>query len=129
MKSYIGELKKTVRDVAAANDSAFGTTPVRLAEAVASLERATDWLLANPRSDAALGGATPYLRLFAHTAGGAMLAREALAATRRAAEAGAPARLAIARFFAENIAVAAEGLERAVTAGSDSIGGADAALD
>jgi hypothetical protein len=128
VKSYIGELKKTVSGVAAANDPAFGTTPVRLAEAVASLERATDWLLANPRSDAALGGATPYLRLFAHTAGGAMLAREALAAARSAADAGAPGRLAIARFFAENVAVAAGGLERAVIAGSDSISGADGAL-
>jgi alkylation response protein AidB-like acyl-CoA dehydrogenase len=129
VKRYIGELKNTVRDVAAANDPAFGATPVRLAEAVASLERATDWLLANSRSDAALGGATPYLRLFAHAAGGAMLAKEALAAMRGAADAGAPARLAIARFFAENIAVAAQGLDRAVTAGSDSISGADAALE
>jgi alkylation response protein AidB-like acyl-CoA dehydrogenase len=129
VKSYIRELKKTVSGVAAANDPAFGATPVRLAEAVASLERATDWLLANPRSDAALGGATPYLRLFAHAAGGTMLAREALAATRSATDAGTPARLAIARFFAENVAVAAGGLERAVIAGSDSISGADAALE
>jgi hypothetical protein len=86
-------------------------------------------LLANPRSDATLAGATPYLRLFAHVAGGAMLAREALAATRSAADARAPARVAIARFFAENIAVAAGGLECAVIEGSDSISGADAAFE
>ena len=33
-------------------------------------------------ADAALAGATPYLRLFGHAAGGCMLADEALAATR-----------------------------------------------
>ena len=56
-----------------------------------------------------------------------MLADEALAALRVAN--GEPAsRVAIARFFAENIAVQASGLERSVTDGADSVNGADAAL-
>ena len=60
--------------------------------------------------EAALAGATPYLRLFAYAAGGCMLAEEALAreARRRATAHG---RIALARFFAENIAVQAGGLE------------------
>jgi acyl-CoA dehydrogenase len=59
-----------------------------------------------------------------------LLAEEALAATRLPAEAAADpaARIAIARFFAEHIAVQARGLERAVIEGADSVIGADAAL-
>ena len=58
--------------------------------------------------DAALAGATPYLRLFGTAAGGCMLADEALAASRLAdGAADKPGRVAIARFFAENIAVQA----------------------
>ena len=70
------ELRRTVEAVKAANDPAFGATGARLAEAVDCLERATA-LAARPaaeRPDAALAGATPYLRLFALAAGGALLA-------------------------------------------------------
>ena len=55
-----------------------------------------------------------------------MLAEQALAALR---ESGEPtARVALARFFAENIAVQASTLERNVTEGADSVLTADAAL-
>jgi hypothetical protein len=37
-------------------------------------------------------------------------------------------RVAVARFFAENIAVQASGLEHTVTEGSDSVNASDAAL-
>ena len=56
-----------------------------------------------------------------------MLAGEALAAL-RLAEGEPAARIAIARFFAENIAVQARGLERAVTEGADSVNSSDPAL-
>jgi hypothetical protein len=130
IKAYLGELRRTVDTINAANDPAFGWTGVRLGETLDSLERATQWLLARPQQDAALAGATPYLRLFATAAGGTLLAEEALAATRLPADAAAePAgRIAIARFFAENIAAQAPGLERAVTEGAESVTGADAAL-
>src|SRR5207253_1383545 len=65
VKGYIAELKRTAAAVAAANHPAFGATGARLSAAIASLERATDWLLGESRKDAALAGATPYLRLFA----------------------------------------------------------------
>ena len=58
-------------------------------------------------TDEALAGATPYLRLFGLAAGGCMLAQQALAALRLNAD-PAP-RLALARFFAENLAVQAPG--------------------
>ena len=129
VRGYIAELRHTVDAVNASNDPAFGFTGTRLAEALDSLERATAWLLGelgkNP--NAALAGATPYLRLFGNAAGGCMLASEALAAL-RLAESEPASRIAIARFFAENIAVQASGLERAVTEGAESVDGADAAL-
>ena len=70
--------------VRAANDPAFGATGARLAEAVDSLDRATAWLLSrvDKEPEAALAGATPYLRLFGNAAGGCMLADEALAGIR-----------------------------------------------
>jgi acyl-CoA dehydrogenase len=103
---------------------------VRLSETLDSLERATQWLLTQPQQDAALAGATPYLRLFATAAGGTLLAQEALAAARNASDGGADAaaRIAVARFFAENFAVTAGGLERSIVEGADSVTGADAAL-
>src|SRR5262245_50649317 len=70
-----------------------------------------------------------YLRLFALAAGGALLAEEALAALRLAGNgADAAGRIAIARFFAENLAVGAESLERTVVEAADSVNDADAAL-
>jgi hypothetical protein len=118
-----------VKAVQATNDPAFGATGAKLSEAVDSLDRATTWLLGkvNTEPKSALAGATPYLRLFGNAAGGCMLADEALVALRISN--GEPAsRVAIARFFAENIAVQASGLERAVTEAADSVNGADAAL-
>jgi acyl-CoA dehydrogenase len=129
--AYIGEIKRTVEAVNASNDAAFGWTGVRLKDAVDALERATHWLLGSQRNDldAALAGATPYLRLFALAAGGALLAEEALAAMRLAGNgADAAGRTAIARFFAENLAVQAASLERTVVEAADSVTDADAAL-
>ncbi len=103
---YLDELRGTVKQVAASNAPAFGETAARLGEAVDSLDRATQWLLAQKGSDAALAGATPYLRLFGNAAGGCMLAGQALIALRNGDGA---ARTALARFFAENIAVQASG--------------------
>jgi acyl-CoA dehydrogenase len=123
---YLDELRSTVADVQACNAPAFGATAARLSEAVNSLERATTWVLAQKSSDAVLAGATPYLRLFGNTAGGCILAEQALVALRMSADGAG--RSALARFFAENIAVQATGLERAVTEGADSITDAQAAL-
>ena len=112
----------------ASNDPAFGWTPVRLGEAVESLARATEWMLGrlDKEADAALAGASPYLRLFGLATGGCLLAQQALAALRLGDEA-AP-RLALARFFAENFAVQAGALERTVVEGAPGLLGADAAL-
>jgi alkylation response protein AidB-like acyl-CoA dehydrogenase len=129
VRAYLDELQGTVKAVQAANDPTFGATGARLAEAVESLDRATTWLLGKVESEpkAALAGATPYLRLFGNAAGGCMLADEALAAL-RLSDGEPAARVAVARFFAENIAVQAGGLERSITEGADSVNAAGAAL-
>jgi len=130
-KNYIGELKRTIESINSATDPAFGWTGLRLQEAVDSLQRVTHWLLGRAHNDldAALAGATPYLRLFALAAGGTLLAEEALAAKRLNGNGiDAASRFAVARFFAENLAVAAGGLERTVVEAADSVNTADAAL-
>jgi alkylation response protein AidB-like acyl-CoA dehydrogenase len=124
--AYIKELRATVSAVKASNAPAFGETGRLLGEAVDSLERATAWLLAQKSSSDALAGATPYLRLFGNAAGGCMLADQALAALRESGDGAA--RTALARFFAENVAIQASGLERSITEGAQSITNTEAAL-
>jgi acyl-CoA dehydrogenase len=117
--AYIGELQKTVEEVRASNRPEFGRMGERLGEAVAALSEASRWmggaLQKNP--DAAMAGATPYLRLFGLASGGVYLARGALAAARNGGQAQP---IAIARFFAENIASAAPGLKETVIGGAES---------
>jgi alkylation response protein AidB-like acyl-CoA dehydrogenase len=121
--AYIGELREIVGRVQAVNDPSLGETGARLAESIDSLERATHWLLKQHDAANIQAAATPYLRLFGNTAGGCMLADDALAALRAGDGAS---RSALTRFFAENIVVQANGLERALN--NDSINSADAAL-
>jgi acyl-CoA dehydrogenase len=126
--AHVNELRAIVDTVGASNDPALGWTALRLGEAVDSLDRATQWLLAQTGkdADAVLAGASPYLRLFGITTGGCYLAQQALTAVRLGA--AAPSRLALARFFAENFAVQAHALERTVVEGAPGLIGADAAL-
>jgi alkylation response protein AidB-like acyl-CoA dehydrogenase len=136
VRGYIDELRRTVDAVRAANDPAFGATGARLGEATDSLSEATEWLLATltTQPDAALAGATTYLRLFASAAGGCMLADEALAAARHESGDGEgdgadkAGRVAIARFFAENLAVQAPALARIVKEGADAMLAAGAGI-
>jgi acyl-CoA dehydrogenase len=125
----LDELNEVVRKVEASNDPAFGLTGAKLRDALGSLDRTSRWLLeklaSNPTD--ALAGATPYLRLFGSALGGCMLASEALAA-RAENESDAARHVALARFFAEAVAVQAPSLEKTVTDGADSIAAADAVL-
>ncbi|HVV42395.1 MAG TPA: acyl-CoA dehydrogenase [Nitrobacter sp.] len=129
--ALLDELSAVIKRVEESNDPAFGTTGAKLREALGSLERASKWLLERITSapNDALAGATPYLRLFGTTLGGCKLAEEALAARGLGDQIGHPKRyVALARFFAENVAVQAGGLERTVLEGAETINGADAIL-
>ena len=124
MEAYIAELNATVDQVKASNQPAFGRMGDRLGEAVAALTEATVWMgkaLAT-NQNGALAGATPYLRLFGLAAGGHYLARGALVASR---DGGGIKHIALARFFAENLCVQAQGLADTVTGGADSILGVE----
>jgi len=121
---YLGALAASVEEVHASNNPAFGKMADRLTEALAATAEASRWLgkalRTNP--DAALAGATPYLRSFGLAAGGVYLAREALAVAREESNsASGDSAIAVARFFAENLATAAPGLARSVTEGADTI--------
>lgn len=120
----ISRMRAVAAKVAGTNAADFGRTAARLTDAIDSLERATGHLLAALKSNPAdaLAGATPYARLFGLALGGTALAEKALAQrdngtaeTLRAEATGT------ARFFAENLATAAPGLELSVTSGADSI--------
>jgi acyl-CoA dehydrogenase len=120
VEAYLAELKQTVDAVRASNRPEFGRMGERLGEAVSALAEASRWmggvLSSNP--DAALAGASPYLRLFGIAAGGVYLAKGALAAV-RAGRAGNAQAVAVARFFAETLATAAPGLKETVLAGAE----------
>ena len=135
VRSEIAAMRSTVQRLVKDGSAPFGATAARLREAVASLDRATSFMLASVRSNSpeqALAGATPYLRLFALAGGGAALAEMALAAC-AAMQAGETnpahsARIALCRFFAENIASAAPGLEQSILTGSGFVQDAPLAL-
>ena len=121
---YIGELDAIANAVAALNHDGFGRTALNLEQALDDLQQATRYLqnkLAEGRTDDALAGATPYLRLFALASGGAYLARAALADS----DAG---RIALCRFFAENMLVETSALKACVTGGAASLATAANAL-
>jgi alkylation response protein AidB-like acyl-CoA dehydrogenase len=86
VRSEIAGIRDIASAVAARGGAAFGATADRLAEAAGALEEATahmqTWLKSDPES--ALAGASPYLRLFGLTLGGACLAKAGLGAGARA---------------------------------------------
>lgn len=127
VRQEIADMRQAIAPLGETNAAAFGGMESCLREAVEALERATSFLqeASTARPNEALAGATPYLRLFGIARGGALLAKGALAAHRLAhAGNGDPllaARIAAARFFAENIAPAAHGLAQEITQGSGSV--------
>ena len=121
VRAEIAGIRRVASDVAGRGGAGFGATAERLAEASDALEESTrlmlDWAAADPYS--ALAGASPYLRLFGLTLGGACLAKAGLAAEALAegGDRGELGRVGLARFFAEKLAVAAPGLARAIASG------------
>ncbi|MFL5137616.1 MAG: acyl-CoA dehydrogenase [Microvirga sp.] len=135
VRRQIAAMRATLQRLVKEATPAFGSTGARLREAVESLDRATSFMLkaaSGNQPEAALAGATPYLRLFALAQGGAGLAEAALAASAAAAAGDSdpahPARIALCRFFAENVATAARGLEESVIFGAAFVEDAPLAL-
>jgi hypothetical protein len=117
IKSYIAELEETISALKEYNPDGLGDAAEYLGESIDDLAVTTDYLQAASSgglTDVALAGATPYLRLFALAAGGAYLARAALADR-------TPERIALCRFFAENMAPETEALRCAIVVGAEGL--------
>ncbi|UMY16081.1 acyl-CoA dehydrogenase [Methylobacterium organophilum] len=124
VRRQIAGLRRIAEALLKEGSPAFGHAAPRLRDAIGSLDRATSYLLgalASNRPEEALPGATPYLRLFGLVQGAGCLATAGLASA-AALKAGETepahaARIALARFFAENLLPAASGLEQAILEG------------
>ena len=123
-RDFIAGLRASDGDLASSRGEDLSTIRAALAEGAAALARSTDWLIETHGTNPALAlaGATPYLRLFGTVAGGWLMAMAALAALRQLNEdagnkAFLTAKLASARFYADNILVQAEGLAAQIMRG------------
>jgi acyl-CoA dehydrogenase len=118
----IAGIRAVVDAVAKGGGESFGETAKQLGKAADALEQATreigGWLKSDP--DAVLAAASPYLRLFGLTLGGACLAKAALAARRLSAEGNGSElwRVSLARFFAEKLLPAAGGIAESIRSGA-----------
>jgi hypothetical protein len=104
----------------------FGPLRQPLADGLAALEAATDYLV-EAEAPLAAAGAVPYLNLFGTVMGGHLIARVALAA-QRSGHPLAGAKLATARFFAEHVLAAAPGFLPAIKGGETVVNFAPDAL-
>ena len=118
VKLYLGELRAIVEEVARANRQDLSGVAEPLNDALDNMEEATGWMLnalERGERNAALAGATPFLRLFGLAAGGVYLARSALLGEPMAE------RSTVARFHAINLAGETASLRRVIERGSDSV--------
>ena len=118
----IAGIRAVADAVGSEGGAGFGETAKQLARAAAALDVVTSevggWLKRDP--EAALAGASPYLRLFGLTLGGACLAKAGLAAEKLASQGngGELWRVALARFYADKVLPAAGGLAEAIRSGA-----------
>lgn len=128
VKGFIEEMRELTDQL---DSEEFGDIGGQLARALDTVDEAVAWLMTN-RTDfaASFGGATPFLRMFATTVAGYLLAVGATAAKDRL-DAGDDDpffrdKLATARFYAGNVLPTVHGLLDAVTAGADDLYAIDA---
>ena len=119
VKSQLAEVAELA---ASLDDERFGAYGEKLASANDALVEATEWIFAN-REDfqAAFGGATPYLRMFATVMAGKLYAQGLLSAAEAGDVDDLDQRFAIGRFYADNILPTVHGLLGPATAGSESL--------
>ncbi|MFT6583782.1 MAG: acyl-CoA dehydrogenase, partial [Alphaproteobacteria bacterium] len=115
--NYAAEIRGILSALSEQNDAVSSALHQHLSAALDVLEAATQGLIDDSATgvEKALAGATPYLKLFGITAGGAILARGALAAQQALTGANADtgflnAKRQTAQFYAENILSQAKSL-------------------
>jgi 3-(methylthio)propanoyl-CoA dehydrogenase len=122
--ALIGEMRAVEARLAGADGTDFPAIREGLAAGIQALEQATQWVLKTigHDPDAALAASVNYLMLAGYVCGGWQMAAAALAARARLAS-GAndgfyPAKIATARFYAEQILPKANALLAAVKSGA-----------
>jgi acyl-CoA dehydrogenase len=133
--AVIAEQRAVLGRLIACRNTGLGLSAPRLRDAIEAFDRATSWIkraVAGNAPQEALSAASPYLRLFGLVHGASCLGLEALAAdaelTSGADDPAHRGRIALCRFYCEQLLTAAGGLEAAVMAGADSFTDARLAL-
>ena len=128
VRALFAEIGRSATALSGNQQPALATLGAGLGDALTALEQATDWLLdrVHAAPDDAAAGCAAYLRMFGLTIGGHLLARGATAAAGLIAADGADrpflaAKLATARFYAEQILPQAPALLGPVTAGRETV--------
>jgi butyryl-CoA dehydrogenase len=123
-KAFIEQMHATAAELQRAGQADLQAIGTALARGVAAYQEVVDYVVANAGTDvrAVYAGSVPYLKLAGIVHGGWQMARAALAAQQRLAQANDPefarAKIATARFFADHILCAAGGIRDSVVAGS-----------
>jgi len=125
-KAMFTRIEKLANDLPPAGD--LGLVAGALKSALQHTRQATDWMMAErgKNMQAVAAGATEYLRMFAVTVGGYLLAVGAKAAEAGLEENGADAeylkaRITMARFYAEQVLPQVSALAQQVTRGEESL--------
>jgi len=129
LRREIDDMRAIVGELARENEANFSAIAERSGEAVDAFEQAGAHLSQALETEPAqaLAGASPFLRLFGLARGVTLLGKGALHA-QRGGDASSARRIALARFFADNLATAAPGVARSVTQGAESVLHGQAAL-
>jgi hypothetical protein len=125
VRELVADIFPTAAALKSADDAWLHTIGARLEAGLAAVQSATGWMLerrGHAQPDA-LAGATPYLKLLGDVVGGWMLAKGALAASRRLADGEGPAdywraKIGLARVYSEQVLSQAPGLSQAVSQGA-----------
>jgi len=124
-KLVAAQIDKVAAHLASHSDPALNAIGLRLAAATAALQSAIDWMVSMSAANArtAYAGSVPYLKLWGIVAGGWQMGRAAMVAVDKLARgegdaAFMRAKLATARFYAENLLPLAEAHAQSATGGS-----------
>jgi 3-(methylsulfanyl)propanoyl-CoA dehydrogenase len=128
VRGWLDHLRGFDAELAKSGHGDLKAIRARLGDGVKAIADSVDWLLANFGSDvrAASAAAVPFLRLMGIVAGGWQMARAALIAEQRLAggEGDKPfyaAKIATARFYADQLLVQAPALGATVTSGAGGV--------
>lgn len=129
LRAFLAQMRGIPDELATLGSDQAGAIGDAVKEALATLEQASDALLATGARDTAMAAAvaTPYLHLFGTVAGGALLARAAARAASHLSGGTAgydpgqlEAKIGTARFYADNLLPRAHAYAAQVRRGSDS---------